>query len=86
MAKILINVSDDVNSFTAGDVLVYCEDKTFKTVNVYDLIEKRLKNYETERTELLNELKAEKKRYKSAIEKFGNLVDGLENALKWSKN
>ena len=85
MAQVLIKISDSINSFTAGDVLVYCEDKTFKTLDVTALIEKKLKAYETERTELVNELSAAKERYLYEITRFGNLVDELEKVLKGGK-
>jgi len=86
MNEILIKVADNVNKFKEGDILVYNKDKTFSTININDVIDKKLKTFEAKQTELTNEARANSKRCKHEIKRFGELVDNLQKALRGGKN
>jgi len=86
MNEILIKVEDNVNSFKEGDVLVYTKKKVFKTVNINDIVDKKLSPFTAEKDKIINELKTEKESYKHMLTNCEKLIDSLAKALGGKNN
>lgn len=80
--EMLIKVHDSVDEFKNGDVLVFDnKTKSFKTVNINDVVQEQLKSFEFEKQEVKNEYKIAKERFNTSLGRFETLTNRLITAL-----
>lgn len=85
MAKIMLDIHDDINELKDGDILVYdAKTKTLKTFNVNDYVKDILRPFEKEKQDLKNQLIAEKNEYKAMLNRMNDILSGFEAILRSS--
>lgn len=85
MAKIMLDIHDDINELKDGDILVYdAKTKTLKTFNVNDYVKDILRPFEKEKQDLKNQLIAEKNAYKAMLKRMNDILLGFEAVLRSS--
>ena len=83
MAKIMLDIHDDINELRDGDILVYdAKTKTLKTFNVNAYIKDILRPFEKEKQDLKNQLIAEKNEYKAMLKRMNDILSGFEAILR----